>query len=61
MIISDLNEKGQQILSKVLQKEGKDHVMVGWSLEEIKKWFENKKYNVKLINEDCEDMIVVVI
>ena len=59
IIISDLNQKGQQILNLVLKKEGKEHVMVGWSLKEIKKWFENKKFDVKLIHENCEDIIVV--
>jgi len=61
IIISDLNEKGQQILPSVLKKEGKDHVAIGWSLKEIKKWFENKEFDVKLIHEDCEDIIIVVI
>lgn len=61
IIISDLNEKGQQTLSMVLKKEGKDHVMIGRSLKKIKKWFENKKFEVKLIHEDCEDMIIVFI
>ncbi len=59
IIISDLNEKGQQILSRILQKEGKEHVMVGWSLKKITKWFENKNFEVKLIHENCEDIIII--
>jgi nitrogen fixation protein NifU and related proteins len=61
ILISDLNENGQQILNLAKKKEGKEHVMVGWSLKKIKEWFENKKFEVKLLHENCEDILIVFI
>jgi nitrogen fixation protein NifU and related proteins len=61
ILISDLNENGQQILNTAKKKEGKEHVMVGWPLEKIKKWFENKKFETKLLHENCEDILIVFI
>ena len=61
ILISDLNENGQQILNTAKKKEGKEHVMVGWSLKTIKRWFENKNFEVTLFNENCEDILIIYI
>lgn len=59
IIISDLNEKGQQAVAAVHREEGREHVMVGWSIEEIKSWFENKGFHQTVIEEGGETIISV--
>jgi len=59
IIISDLNEKGQQAIAAVHREEGREHMMCGWSIEEIKSWFVNKGFHPTVIEEDGETIISV--
>ena len=59
IIISDLNEKGQQIVAQVHKDDDKEHIIIGWSIKEVQQWFENKGRNVTLYHEKCEDIIVI--
>lgn len=59
IIISDLNEQGQQAVAKLHRQEGKEHVMVGWSMEEIKSWFENKGFRPIVLEEGGETILSV--
>jgi len=59
IIISDLNEQGQQAVASVHRKEDREHVMVGWSIEEIKSWFENKGFRPIVFEEGGETVISV--
>lgn len=59
IIISDLNEQGQQAVAAVHREEGREHVMVGWSIEEIKIWFENKGKHPTVFDEGGETIISV--
>jgi len=59
IVISDLNEQGQQAVAAVHREEGREHVMCGWSIEEIKSWFENKGYHPVAFEEDGETIISV--
>jgi ubiquinone/menaquinone biosynthesis C-methylase UbiE len=59
IIISDLNEQGQQAIAAVHLEEGRQHVMVGWSIEEIKSWLENKGYHPAVFEEGGETIISV--
>jgi len=59
IIISDLNEQGQQAVAAVHSEEGREHVMVGWSIEEIKRWFENKGKHPTVFEESGETIISV--
>lgn len=59
IIISDLNERGQQAVAAVHGEEGREHVMVGWSIEEIKSWFENKGFRPTVWEEGGETIVSV--
>ena len=59
IIISDLNEKGQQIVAKVHSSEGKEHVQVGWTIRKIEQWFKYKGFKYTKYSENCEDILVV--
>ena len=59
IIISDLNEQGQQAVAAVHREEGREHVIVGWSIEEIKVWFQNKGYQPAVF-EKCGETIISV-
>lgn len=59
IIISDLNELGHQAIAAVHREEGREHVMVGWSIVEIKTWFENKGFR-PIVFEVGGEMIVSV-
>lgn len=59
IIISDLNEQGQQAVATLHRQEGKEHVMVGWSMEEIKNWFENKGFQPAVWEEGGETILRV--
>lgn len=59
IIISDLNEQGQQAVAQVHQEEGREHVMFGWSIEEIKSWFENKGFRPIVLEEGGETIVSV--
>ena len=61
IIISDINEKGQQALQAVLQKEGKEHLTIGWKMDKTKLWFEAKGYSVELADITCETVLKVII
>ena len=59
IIISDLNEQGQQAIAAVHQEEGRQHVMVGWTIEEIKSWFKNKGFQPTVLEEGGETIVNV--
>ena len=59
IIISDLNDKGKNIIQTLLQQEGKHHVDMGWKMDEIKKWFEMKNCQVKKNELECETVLIV--
>ncbi len=59
LIISDLNEKGLKIMDEVHQKEGREHVCIGWRIDELEQWFKNKKLNCLKYSIDCEDILIV--
>lgn len=59
IIISDLNEQGQQAVAAVHREEGREHVMVGWSIEEIKSWLESKGFQPTVIEESGETIVWV--
>jgi len=59
IIISDLNEQGQQAAVAVHSEEGREHVMVGWSIEEIKTWFEDKGFRPTVWEEAGETIVCV--
>lgn len=59
IIISDLNEQGQQAVATLHRQEGKEHVMLGWSIEEIKNWFEGKGFRPALIESGGETIVWV--
>lgn len=59
IIISDLNEQGQQAVATLHRQEGKEHVMLGWSIEEIKNWFEGKGFRPVAIEESGETIVWV--
>ncbi|MEE4311365.1 MAG: iron-sulfur cluster assembly scaffold protein [candidate division KSB1 bacterium] len=59
IIISDLNEQGLILLEQILKKEGKDHCAMGWSLDKVKAWFENRGLHVDRHNGELENMLVI--
>jgi len=59
IVISDLNDRGQQIMALVHRNEGKEHVRVGWTIEQIAKWFKYKGFKYTKYSENCEDILVV--
>ncbi len=59
IIISDLNEQGQQAVATLHRQEGKEHVMLGWSMEEIKHWFEKKGFQPVVWKEGGETVVSV--
>jgi nitrogen fixation NifU-like protein len=59
IIISDLNEQGQQAVVAVHCTEGREHVIGGWSIEEIKCWFESKGFQSTVSDESGETIICV--
>ena len=59
IIISDLNEQGQQAVAAVHREEGREHVICGWSIGQIKSWFENKGFHPAVFEEDGETIISV--
>jgi nitrogen fixation NifU-like protein len=59
IVISDLNEQGQQAIAAVHREEGRQHVMVGWSIEKIKSWFENKGFDPIIFKKGGETIICV--
>lgn len=59
IIISDLNEQGQQAVATLHRQEGKEHVMVGWSIKEIKSWFEGKGFRPIVLEEIGETIVSV--
>jgi nitrogen fixation NifU-like protein len=59
IVISDLNEQGQQAVAAVHCEESREHVMCGWSIKEIKSWFENKGFRPTIFEEDGETIISV--
>lgn len=59
IIISDLNEQGQQAVATLHRQEGKEHVMLGWSIVEIQKWFEGKGFRPVVIDAGGETIVRV--
>ena len=59
IVISDLNEAGLTLLELILKKEGKDHCAMGWPLDKVKGWFENKGLHVVRHNDALEDTLVI--
>lgn len=59
IIISDLNEQGQQAVATLHRQEGKEHVVLGWSIQEIKNWFEGKGFRPVVIEEAGETIVRV--
>ncbi len=59
IIISDLNEKGKQAVAELHREEGREHLVGGWSIEQIKSWFENKGFHPTVFEEGCETIITV--
>ncbi len=61
IIISDLNTKGQQIVAAVHREDGREHTIDGWSMEQLKNWFEIKGYHPIVIEDDCETILKIEI
>ena len=59
LILSDINENGQDVLQKVHKEEGREHFHTGWMMAETKKWFEMKGFKIKQIEQPCETMLVI--
>ena len=59
IIISDLNEQGQQAIAAVHREEGREHVVGGWSIEEIKVWLESKGFRPIVFEEGGETIVSV--
>ncbi len=59
IIISDLNEQGQQAVATLHRQEGREHVMLGWSIDEITKWFESKGFQPTVWEEGGETIFSV--
>ncbi len=58
ILISDLNENGQKILKNLLKQEGKEHVLMGWEMKDIQKWFEEKGLSVEFVEKECENFLI---
>lgn len=61
IVISDLNEHGQQAVAKVHHEEGREHMLAGWSIEQIKAWFEKQGFHPRTFKEVGETIIAVEI
>ena len=59
IFISDLNEKGKNIIKTLMEQDGKDHADLGWEMEKIKKWFESRNCSVKIHEMECETAVAV--
>jgi nitrogen fixation NifU-like protein len=59
IVISDLNEQGQEAVATLHRQEGKEHVMLGWSMEQIKNWFEGKGFQPVVFEEGGETILCV--
>jgi len=59
IIISDLNEKGQQIVAEMRRSEGSEHPLCGWSMKQVKSWFEKKGFQPTVFEEGGETIIAV--
>ena len=59
IIISDINDKGQKILQHIHQGEGKNHPRIGWTMDEVKQWFDQKGWITKVVDLPCETALVV--
>ena len=60
ILISDINEKGQNALQAIHQQEGREHVRLGWSMERVKKWFKAKGCLAEVFKLDCEINLKIV-
>jgi len=60
ILISDINDEGQRVLQAVHQQEGREHVRRGWSLDQVKGWFEERECLVEDFEQACEIILNVV-
>ena len=59
LLLADLSERGHQIVSDVHKSEGRTHHNLGWSLQEVQKWFQKNGYHVERFDKDCEIILLI--
>ncbi len=60
IIIADLNDAGKELVARVRREAGSEHLILGWSIEEVYQWFAANKYRPSMITNEYENMIDVV-
>lgn len=61
IVISDFNENGLKMVDKRHREEGGVHHVYGWRMEKVQKWFEDRQYKTKLVNEEFETIVTVTL
>ncbi len=59
IIMSDINDTGQDILEKIHRSEGKSHARIGWTVDVAKHWFAKKGWKTRVVELPCETALVV--
>jgi hypothetical protein len=59
IVLSDLNKRGQRIVADLHRAEDRVHRILGWSMNEVEKWFVKHDYSTQCIQEECETVLVI--
>jgi ubiquinone/menaquinone biosynthesis C-methylase UbiE len=60
LIISDINDGGQELLTQLHRDEGRpEHPRVGWTMDKIQNWLLNRGYHSVFKHGEYEDMLII--